>query len=50
MVHCIYKGITYYNFKINIVFHSLRIDFVLANSADPDEIQHHVAFYLGLQE
>ena len=31
-------------FKINIVFHYLKIDFVLANNADPDEIQNHVAF------
>ena len=24
------------------------MDFVIANSADPDEMTHHVAFYLGL--
>ena len=24
------------------------MDFVIANSADPDEITHHVAFHLGL--
>ena len=30
------------------IFISLKIDFVLANSADPDEMQHHAAFYLGL--
>ena len=30
------------------MFLSLKIDFVLANSADSDEMQHYVAFYLGL--
>ena len=29
-------------------FFSLKIDFVLANSADPDERPHAVAFCLGL--
>ena len=24
------------------------MDFVIANSADPDEMTHHVAFHLGL--
>ena len=34
----------------NILFLSLRlnIDFVLANSTDPDEMQHNAAFQLGL--
>ena len=27
---------------------SLGFDFVLANSADSDEMPHYVAFYLGL--
>ena len=27
---------------------SLKIDFVLANSADPDEMPHYAAFHLGL--
>ena len=31
-----------------IVFLSLNIDFVLANSADPGEMPHYVAFHLGL--
>ena len=31
-----------------IVFLSLEIDFVLENSADPDEMAHHAAFYQGL--
>ena len=26
----------------------LKIDFVLANSADPDEMPHYAAFHLGL--
>ena len=29
-------------------FLSLNMDFVIANSADPDEMTHHVAFHLGL--
>ena len=32
----------------NIVFHSLKIDFVFANSADPDEMPHYAAFHLGI--
>ena len=28
----------------NIVFLSLKIDFGLANSADPDEMSHYAAF------
>ena len=35
------------NFK-NIAFLSLKIDFVSANSAEPDEMQHYAAFHLGL--
>ena len=34
--------------KKNIIFLSLKIDFVLANSANPDEILPYAAFYLGL--
>ena len=34
--------------KIRIVFLSLKIVFVLANSVDPDEMLHHAAFHLGL--
>ena len=26
----------------------LKIDFVVANSADPDEMPHYAAFHLGL--
>ena len=32
----------------NIVFVSLKIDFVLANSADPHEMPPSAAFHLGL--
>ena len=32
----------------NIVFHSLKIDFVLANRAVPDEMPRSVALHLGL--
>ena len=31
----------------NILFFSLKVDFVLANSADPDEMPHYVAFHLS---
>ena len=31
-----------------ITFLSLRIDFVLANGADPGEMLYHAAFHLGL--
>ena len=34
--------------KINIVFLSLKIDFVLANGANPDEMPTYVAFHLAL--
>ena len=42
MVHCIYLGAIGYDFNL-----SLKIDFVLANSDDPDEMPHYVAFHLG---
>ena len=34
--------------KKNIVFHPLKIDFVLANSTGPDEMLHYAVFCLGL--
>ena len=40
--------VTCYNFQKNTVFLSLKNDFVLANSADLDEMLHYVAFHLGL--
>ena len=30
-------------------FFSLKIDFGLANNAEPDEMQHYAEFHLGLQ-
>ena len=35
--------------KKNIFFLSLKIIFVLENSADPDESPQHAAFHLGLK-
>ena len=35
MVHCIYRGVTGYDFQIK---------FILANIVDLDEMLHHVAF------
>ena len=48
MLHHIYRKVTSYNFQIKIVFLSLKIVFVSANSEDPDEMPHNVAFHLGL--
>ena len=42
------EGVTGNTFQ-NIVFHSLKNDFVLANSVDPDEMSHYAAFHLGFQ-
>ena len=38
----------YHEFHTNIVFISLKIYSVSANSADPDEMPHYVVFHLGL--
>ena len=35
-------------FQNKIVFLSLKIVFVFANSVDPDEMRHSKAFHLGL--
>ena len=43
-----YRGVTGYNFKKNIIFLSLKMDFVLANSADTDKMMHYAVFHLGL--
>ena len=48
MVHCLYLGGHRLQFSKNIVFLSLKVDFVLTNSADPDEMPHYAAFQLGL--
>ena len=42
------EGFTGCNFKIKVVFFFQKIIFVLANSADPDEMQHYAAFHLCL--
>ena len=34
-------------FLYNDVFLSLKIDFIVANIADPDEMLHNAAFHLG---
>ena len=36
------------NFLNYDLFLSLKIVLILANSADPDEMQHYAAFHLGL--
>ena len=48
MVHCIYIEGSKVIISKSIIFLSLKIDFVLANSADPGEMQHYGAFHLGL--
>ena len=52
MVNYICRGVKGYNFQIEIIFLSLKMDFVLANSADPDEILHLLGVttlvYIGL--
>ena len=35
-------------FLNNDVFLSLKVVLILAYSVDPDEMQHHAAFHLGL--
>ena len=37
-----------YNLSEKISFLSLNMDFVIASSADPDEMTHRVAFHLGI--
>ena len=44
-----HRGFTLQFSKHSIVFLSLKIDFVLANSADPVEMQRHAVFHLGLR-
>ena len=41
--------ILYFNVsQVNGVFQALKVVLMLANSANPDEMQHHAAFHLGL--
>ena len=47
ILYFIFRGCQRY-FPWNDVFLSLKIVFILANSADPDEMPHYAAFHLGL--
>ena len=47
MVHYILRGHRL-QFANKIVLLSLKKGFALANSADPVEMLHHIAFHLGL--
>ena len=42
MFHCVYKGFTGCYFLPKIVWPSLKIHFVLAHSAEPDEMQYYI--------
>ena len=42
----VYKGVTGYNFQTKLYYSEIM--YVLANSVEPDEMSHYVAFYLGL--
>ena len=42
------KGSQVRLFHVLDVLQSLKIAFVIANSADPDEMLHYAAFHLGL--
>ena len=46
--HFWFQGVTGRNFQNYEVFMSQKIVFVLANSADPDEMPHNAAFHQGL--
>ena len=48
MVHCIYLGVTDYNFWPKLNFFFLKVILVLANSVDPDEMLCYTAFHLDL--
>ena len=48
MVHCINWGVKGHTFQKNISFLYLKIDIVLADSADLDEMPHPGVFHQGL--
>ena len=48
MVHCLNLGVQGYNSLKILLFFSLKIYYILANSTDPDGLTHSAAFYLGL--
>ena len=41
----VHQGVTGYYFQIILYFFSVKILYVLANSVDPDEMLHSVAFH-----
>ena len=45
---CTLRGQVHYFLKYNDVFMFLNVVLTLANSTDPDEMQHYAAFHLGL--
>ena len=49
LVHCTHLWvISNVHIPINVVFLSLKIDFVSANSEHPDEMGHYATFLLGI--
>ena len=44
----IFFQIIYQCQRLLLQHESLKVDLILANSADPDEMQHNAAFHLGL--
>ena len=48
MVHCIYRGVTGYNFKRKLCLLLFRLLFLFSNSEYSDEMLHCAAFHLGL--
>ena len=48
MAHCIYLVVTCYNFQIKDTFHSLNMDTVLENSANPDKMPHDAVYAWAL--
>ena len=48
LVHLVFQGVADQTFQSNDVFMSLKIVYILANSADPDKMLPYAAFHLGL--
>ena len=48
MVSCIYLGVTGHDLQKYVENYFLEEQFVIANSEDPDEMLHFLAFHLGL--
>ena len=47
IVHFALLGVKAILFWITVYFCPWKFDLILANSADPDEMQHHAAFHMG---